>query len=100
MSANHKPNRKTYLIILVVLTVLTALEVGIAVIPGMRTFVIAGLIGLALAKAACVLLWYMHLLHETNVLKQSILLPFAFPTLYAAVLITEALYRGRIALFD
>jgi len=98
MAGTH--SRKQYWVVFAVLAVLTVLEIAIAVIPGMRTFVIIGLIGLALAKAGCVLLWYMHLITESKILKQSVIIPFFFPTLYAVVLVTEAVARGRVALFD
>lgn len=96
----HSINRKVYWIIFGVLALFTILEVGVAEIQGNRTFVISSLVLLAVAKAACVLLWYMHLIDESKILKQSVMLPFAFPVLYAFVLIAEAIYRGQWALFS
>src|SRR4051812_31320713 len=67
----HKPNIKEYLVIFVVLTVLTALEVAIAN-PSLgisKTLMRLGLVGMALSKAAIVGLYYMHLKHETRVLR-------------------------------
>ena len=95
---NH--STKKYWIVFAALAILTILEVLIAEIPNMRNFVIFGLIALAVAKAACVLFWYMHLSDETKGLKLSVVLPFGFPVLYAAVLIAEALYRGNIAIIN
>jgi cytochrome c oxidase subunit 4 len=95
MSEGHAVNRKLYWIIFVALAVLTALEVGVAKLTGIGhgTMVVA-LVGLALTKAGLVLMFYMHLMHETPVLKKTVILPFLFPTLYAFVLISEGVWRG------
>src|SRR5579863_10219095 len=90
----HKVDRRQYMVIFVVLGVLTALEIGVAKLPGIsRTLVGIGLIGLAVTKAACVGLYYMHLNHETKVLKLTVAIPMATPAVYALVLITEAAWR-------
>ena len=99
MGAGHKVNRKIYWVIFGVLALFTVLEILIAEMDTSRTAIIAGLILFAVAKAACVLLWYMHLLDETKVLKQTVILPFFFPVLYAGALIAEGLYRGGIQVF-
>ena len=49
----------------------------------------------SLVKAALVGLFYMHLVHEKNVLKWSVVIPMASPVLYAVVLIAEAGWRLR-----
>ena len=91
---SHKPNIKEYLVIFAVLGVLTALEVGVAQVPGVsRKLIGVALVGLALTKAAIVGLYYMHLKHETRVLKLTVALPMAAPTIYAIVLISEAAWR-------
>jgi cytochrome c oxidase subunit 4 len=90
----HKVDRREYWIIFVVLFVLTILEVGVAQIPGIsRTLMAIALIGLAVTKAACVGLFYMHLKHETKILKLTVALPFAAPAVYALVLIGDAAWR-------
>jgi cytochrome c oxidase subunit 4 len=90
----HKPNIREYMIIFAVLAVLTVLEVGVAKLPGVgKTSISLALIGLALTKAAIVALFYMHLKHETKVLKFTVALPMAAPTIYALVLISEAAWR-------
>lgn len=91
----HKPNRKEYWVIFVALLVLTVLEVGIAQ-PGLgisKTLMRLGLVGMALAKATLVALFYMHLKHETRVLRLTVMIPLATPALYAVVLISEAAWR-------
>jgi cytochrome c oxidase subunit 4 len=90
----HKPNIREYMIIFAVLAVITVLEVGVAKLPGVgKTSISLALIGLALTKAAIVALFYMHLKHETKVLKFTVALPMAAPTIYALVLISEAAWR-------
>jgi len=86
-------NRKEYWVIFVVLAVLTAIEVGVAYTPISKPLMATALIGLALAKAAIVGLFYMHLKHETTIMKWSIAIPLATPAVYAAVLMAEAQWR-------
>jgi cytochrome c oxidase subunit IV len=90
----HKPNIKEYMVIFVALAVLTALEVGVTKVPGVAKGIMTlTLVGLALTKAAIVALYYMHLKYETRVLKLTVALPMAAPTIYAFVLISEAAWR-------
>ena len=90
----HVSQVKEYLIIFAVLTALTILEVGLAQIPGISKALLAlALVGLALTKAGIVALYYMHLKSETRVLKLTVALPLAAPTLYAVVLMAEAAWR-------
>jgi len=91
---HHAPNRKEYMYIFLVLAVLTAIEVGVAQVPGLsKTLLGIALVGLAVAKAAIVGLYYMHLKHETRVLRLSVALPMAAPAVYALVLIAEGAWR-------
>lgn len=93
--SEHGSHRKQYLTILVYLTVLTALEVGIAS-PGLgidRGLVAIGLVSMALAKAALVLFFYMHLREENRVMRNIVVLPFFFPPFYALVLMAEGYAR-------
>lgn len=94
MSAHgHAPNRKEYWVIFVVLGLLTALEIGVAKASIGKTPMVVALVGLAVTKAAIVGLFYMHLKHETKILKASIALPMSLPALYAFVLIAEGAWR-------
>jgi cytochrome c oxidase subunit IV len=94
MGHDHHVNRKQYWVIFVYLLVLTVLEVGLVYVPGIpKGLMVLGLILLALAKATLVGLFYMHLKHETKVLKLTVAIPMASPALYAVVLIAEAAWR-------
>jgi caa(3)-type oxidase subunit IV len=86
-------HRREYLAIFFALFVLTLLEVGVAYVRGHKHQVIAALFGLALVKAACVALFFMHLKWETRVLRAIVAIPLALPVVYAAVLITEGIWR-------
>jgi len=81
------------MVIFVILAVLTLLEVVLAQIGINKTLLGVALVGLALTKAAIVGLYYMHLKSETRILKLTVALPLAAPTLYAVVLMVEAAWR-------
>jgi caa(3)-type oxidase subunit IV len=87
-------SKKEYIVIFFVLTVLTAIEVGLKYMPIARSMMIGGLIALALAKATCVAMFYMHLKSETRSLKLVVGIPMLFPALYAVVLIIESIARS------
>jgi caa(3)-type oxidase subunit IV len=90
MTAAHRG----YLRVFLALVVLTAAELGLVYVPGIaRTALIAGLVLLALGKAALVLLFFMHLGSETRVLKLTVLLPFLLPALFALALMSDAVWR-------
>ena len=87
---------RQYLIIFFVLFVLTAVEVGVAYVRGHKVEVVVTLFALALVKAACVALFFMHLKWETKVLRATVVVPLILPVLYALVLITEAAWRRLV----
>lgn len=90
----HKPNRKEYYVIFVALLVLTILEVAVAQVPGIsKTLMRLSLVGMALAKAGLVAMFYMHLKHETKIMRLTVAIPLATPMLYAVILISEAAWR-------
>ncbi len=90
----HKPNIREYFVIFAVLAVLTVIEVGVTKVPGINHSLMAlALVGLALTKASIVGLYYMHLKHETQILKLTVALPVAAPAVYALVLMSEAAWR-------
>ena len=86
-------HRRQYLTIFFVLFVLTVLEVAVAYVHGHRVPVMTALFGLAVVKAACVALFFMHLKWETRVLRAIVVAPMCLPILYSLVLITEGIWR-------
>jgi caa(3)-type oxidase subunit IV len=93
---HHKPDRRQYLAIFGWLAGLTILEVGVAFTESVvgKTALVIALVGLALAKAGCVALFYMHLKHETTIMRWTVAFPMLFPALYAFILIAEGIYRS------
>lgn len=88
--------RKKYMKVFVALIVLTVLELGVVKMGLGRGATISALVGLALAKAAAVALWYMHLSDESKVLRWIVATTLlSFPPLYALALIAEAVFRGN-----
>ncbi len=88
----HKSHTVEYVIVFVVLTVLTALEL---MIPGLNTeykLKAIGLVGLALGKAFVVAYFYMHLKEEKAWLKFIAAIPIS-AGIYAAALILESYFR-------
>jgi caa(3)-type oxidase subunit IV len=86
-------NRKEYWTIFGVLFVLTILEVGVVYLGVSKTLLMIALSGLALVKASCVGLFFMHLKHETPILRRSIAIPMSIPAFYALILIAEGMWR-------
>jgi caa(3)-type oxidase subunit IV len=91
MSATESHTR-AYLGIWVVLAVLTALEIAAASVLPHGTGRWMALVLLAVAKATCVALWYMHLRFERGWLKFIAVLP-ASAAVYAVVLMLEVAAR-------
>lgn len=91
----HTSHTSKYLKVFGALIVLTGLELG-AVYAGLpKTTLVIVLIGLALAKAGAVALWFMHLADERRVLRMMVGFPLLFPPIYAVVLIAESFYRSH-----
>jgi caa(3)-type oxidase subunit IV len=86
-------NRKEYWTIFVVLFVLTILEVGVVYAHVPRTPLFLALAGLALVKASCVGLFFMHLKYETPILRRTVAIPMSIPAFYALFLIAEGAWR-------
>jgi cytochrome c oxidase subunit IV len=83
-------HRGQYVVIFVVLGVLTLVELGVARTPGIaKAAVVAALVALAVAKAALIALFYMHLRFETRILKVTVLGPLVAPAVYGIILIAE-----------
>ena len=87
-------DRKEYWTIFILLGVLTAVEIGVVFVPGIaKTFLISALVGLAIVKACMVGWFFMHLSHDTPVVRNSVAIGMSIPLFYALVLIAEALWR-------
>ena len=82
------------LVIFAGLLVLLLVEVGLVKTPGLAkgTLTVA-LLALAVAKAVLIGFFFMHLKHETKVLRLTVLGPLALPPLYALALMADAAWR-------
>jgi caa(3)-type oxidase subunit IV len=97
MNATTTPaaSNRAYFVTFGALAVLTAAEVGIVYVPGIgRGLLISALILLAMAKAALVLMVFMHLRGEPRGVRLGVIVPCIFPAIFAVVLIAEAAWRG------
>jgi cytochrome c oxidase subunit IV len=81
------PKPRTYVMVFVWLTILTAIEVVVAAVP-MPEFVKIGiLVGIAVIKAALVILYYMHLRYDSFWYWIILLVPLFFVMLLTRYLI-------------
>lgn len=90
--AGHRATRRAqYVVVFAALGVLTLVELGVARTAGIsRPAVVVALVGLAVAKAALIALFYMHLRFETRILRFTVLGPLVAPAIYGVVLMAEA----------
>jgi caa(3)-type oxidase subunit IV len=89
--------RREYFMVLIVLSVLTVAEIGVASLKMDRRVMAVLLIGMALTKAAFVGLYYMHLKHEKRGLLWMAAIPLPLAGLYAAVLMLDGAHLLRVA---
>jgi cytochrome c oxidase subunit IV len=83
-----------YVAVVAVLVVITVVELGVsrtAAIP--KHAAIVALVLLAIAKAALIALFFMHLRFETRILRATVLVPLLAPAGYGIVLMADALWR-------
>ncbi len=89
--------RREYFMVLVVLSVLTAAEIGVTYLKLDRRVMAPLLIGMALTKAAFVGLYYMHLKHEKRGLLWMAAIPLPLAGLYAIALMLDGSHLLRVA---
>ena len=70
-----------------------ALPLLLPLAGGPRLGIAIAIVALAIAKAALVGLYYMHLKHETAWLQWTVAVPLAMPAIYALILVAEAAWR-------
>jgi len=94
MSKTHaEPN---YFIIIVLLAVLTAVEVGVVFLPLQKLMVGIMLVGLALTKAMMVALYFMHLKFEKTTLALIAVTPLILCTLLMFALLPDSHPAGNL----
>jgi heme/copper-type cytochrome/quinol oxidase subunit 4 len=87
IAEEHHPQAATYLIIAVILTVLTLMEIGVFYAPPLQSVLVPVLVVLAIAKFILVGGCYMHLYYDNKVFT----VLFFFPLLLAALICTSLL---------
>ena len=77
----HHPSWKFYVLIGVILTVITAIEVAIFYIPQLEAVLVPTLLVLSTAKFAIVVMFYMHLKFDHAVFSRVFFTPMALAVL-------------------
>jgi cytochrome c oxidase subunit 4 len=72
---------KTYVIVGVILTVITAVEVAVFYIPALHGVMIPILLTLSAAKFFIVVLWYMHLKYDSRIFWRVFFAPLSLAVL-------------------
>jgi cytochrome c oxidase subunit 4 len=93
--ARGAAHRAQYVVVFAILGLLTLVELGVARTGGIpRAAALVAFVALALAKAALIALFYMHLRFETGILRATVLAPLLAPAAYGVILIAEAAARS------
>lgn len=85
--------RRQALAVFAAILAMTAVEVAVARAPAGQGAVIAALLSLAVAKAALVGLFFMHLGQETPALRWTALAPLLAPGVYGIAVAADAAWR-------
>ena len=85
-ASHHEPN---YMYVFYALAVLTAVEIGIIYVPIAKVAIAVMLVILALAKAALVAMYFMHLKYEKRTLGIIALTPLILCTLLIIALLPD-----------
>jgi len=88
-AAPHADHRRDYFRIFWILLVLTILEVAVSYLKIDKRVISTLMVGLALTKAACVGLFYMHLKYEKRSLMWLAFLPLPLTGFYAVFLMLD-----------
>jgi len=96
MTEKHGHEKRPYMQVAVALTVLTAVEVGVANLAFNRTLVIILLVVLAAAKAILVALFYMHLRYDKPILAIIGGFPFFLAVLMALIILSDRTLAGGL----
>jgi caa(3)-type oxidase subunit IV len=83
-----------YVLVFLVLVTLTALEITVIGFEIGRAARITALVGLAMAKVAALLLFFMHLRSASRSFKLVAAVPLVLAPLVAIVLMMDAVYRA------
>jgi cytochrome c oxidase subunit 4 len=89
------PTAKTYILIAVVLTIITVIEVAVFYVPALHPFLAPILLTLSALKFAIVAMWYMHLKFDPKMYSWVFVVPMVFAAAIILALIwLMAAHRG------
>ncbi len=77
----HHPQAPTYIVVAIILTILTAFEIGVFYAPFLQAILVPLLIILAILKFILVAAFYMHLHFDSRVYSGLFLFPLALAAL-------------------
>jgi cytochrome c oxidase subunit IV len=66
----HHPGPRQYVVIAVVLSIITAIEVAIYYIPALESVLVPSLIAFSFLKFVLVVLWFMHLRFDSLIFRR------------------------------
>ena len=89
------PQPRQYINVAIILAVLTAIEVAIYYVEGVRVILVPILIVLAILKFVLVALWFMHLRFDSNIFKRLFVTGLVLALLvFAVVLVFFSTHGG------
>src|SRR5229473_5797343 len=91
----HHPQAPTYIVIAIILTVLTAFEIGVFYAPFLQSVLVPLLIILAILKFILVAAFYMHLHFDSPVFSALFLFPLGLAALIVLSLMLLFFYLGE-----
>ena len=96
---DHHPQAPTYIVVAIILTILTAFEIGVFYAPSLQVILVPLLIILAILKFILVAAFYMHLHFDSRVFSALFIFPLGLAALivFSLMLLFLAL-SGHLAL--
>jgi cytochrome c oxidase subunit 4 len=91
----HHPQAPTYIVVAIILTILTAFEIGVFYAPFLQAVLVPLLIILAILKFILVAAFYMHLHFDSRVFSGLFLFPLALAALIVLSLMLLFAYLGE-----
>ena len=89
---HHHPGWQTYVVIGMILTIITAVEVAVFYMPAMHPYVVPVLLTLSAAKFILVILFYMHLKFDSRLFSSV----FVGPLLLAVTAVISLVILFRV----
>jgi cytochrome c oxidase subunit 4 len=91
----HHPQAPTYIVVAIILTILTAFEIGVFYAPFLQVILVPLLIILAILKFILVAAFYMHLHFDSRVFSALFIFPLGLATLIVLSLMLLFFYLGE-----